>query len=521
MRVVSRNTAVATVVCALVLSGCAGGLPRERGYRQTGELLEARLGFAPAWPQEAATPQPSGPLSMEQAVRLAFLHNPAIRQAYARLGLRRADLEEARRLSNPGFGWSRLKTRGDAGVQITRSLSLGFSELLLLPARQRFATGELARTQQIVAAELLALATAVETAWLRCVSAHQVAAMRGVVAQAAEAGAELAQRFFDAGNIDRLALAREQAAAAEARIAAVRADATALRARAQLADRLGLSSHGDWQTPTTLPLPPPLAPDMAVERLLQAALEQRLDLIAARQRVQLQEDAWRFARRWRWLGEVRLGVEREREPDGAVARGPTLDLELPLFHQGQAGIERGQAALLDARARLDALLIQVQNEVRVAVDQLRTAHAVSERYRSALVPQREAIVARTQEKVNFMLIGVFELLQARQQEYDAWQEYLEAVRDVWIARTVLAQRVGGELPDAVPIDTLPLLGVEPTQPQSPAAEGHEHHQQRHPPRPATPPATPPQAPAHEQGPSHGAQPAPGHDHRHQPDGETP
>ena len=46
-----------------------------------------------------------------------------------------------------------------------------------------------------------------------------------------------------------------------------------------------------------------------------------------------------------------------------------------------------------------------------------------------------------------MLVGVFELLQARRAQLDASQAYLEAVRDYWIARSELKRAVGGKLPD--------------------------------------------------------------------------
>lgn len=47
-----------------------------------------------------------------------------------------------------------------------------------------------------------------------------------------------------------------------------------------------------------------------------------------------------------------------------------------------------------------------------------------------------------------MLIGVFELLVAKQQEYDAYAGYLDAVRDYWTARTELARAVGRQLPSS-------------------------------------------------------------------------
>jgi outer membrane protein, heavy metal efflux system len=466
------------LVAAMALAGCTS-LPRERGYSQTGDLIEARLGARPAWSLDAAlSPMPPpeipiAPLSVNQAIRSAFLYNPRIREEYARLGLGRAELEEARRIANPSFGYVKLNPQSGGGNQITRSLSLSFTDLLLLPARKRFATGELDRLQKAVAAELLNLATDVEVAWFESVSAAQIAAMRDVVAEAAERSAELAQRFFDAGNITRLQLEQELAAAAQARIAAVRAAADILRARTVLAGLMGLPVEASWTTLAQLPAPPRAT--FSADALVPLALSQRLDLAAVRQEVTLREDALGVTRRWRWLGAVDLGYEREHELDANVIRGPTLSLQLPIFNQGQGAITRAQAELMDARARLDGLALGVHNNARLGVERLTVQRDIAERYRTLLVPRREAIVARTQEQVNFMLKGVFELILAKQQEYDAYQEYLEAVRDYWTTRAELRRVVGGQLPD----DEVALgatIGVDAILPaETPPAMDHSMH----------------------------------------------
>ena len=82
-------------------------------------------------------------------------------------------------------------------------------------------------------------------------------------------------------------------------------------------------------------------------------------------------------------------------------------------------------------------------------------------------------MARTQEQVNFMLVGVFELLAAKQEQFDAYQEYLEAVRDYWLARVELGRAVGSRLPSASETST-PLIGVEQIVPTR-AATDHHHH----------------------------------------------
>ena len=248
----------AAVAAALLLAGCAS-LPREHGYAETSALLEQRVGVAPdagSWATPAQPAIPVEPVSAERALALAYVYNPTVRETYARLGLARAELEDARRIANPTFGFARLEPDEGAHPKITRSLSIGFTDLLLLPVRKRFARAELARVQNEVASELLDLSVEVESAWYAAVSARQVADMRELVAKAADTSAELAQRFFDAGNTTRLQLEQERAAATQARIDATRAIAEALRARNSLANLIGLPAQAEWTLERQLPAPP-------------------------------------------------------------------------------------------------------------------------------------------------------------------------------------------------------------------------------------------------------------------------
>ncbi len=473
---------VAMVATALALAACAS-LPPERGYAETRGLIGSQRPLPDHWSlldRERALAFPAAPIDVDEAVTLALFHNPRIREAYARLGIGRAELEEARRLANPTFGIARLSPQGDGSPQITRSLSLGFTDLLMLPARKRLAAGELDRLQKAVAAEILAMATEVEVAWYEAVSAQQIGAMRDLVAKAAEHAATLAQRYFDAGNINRLQLEQEHAAATQSRIAALTAHVAALRARSHLGGLLGLPADLNWTLRAEIPAPQSV--EFSADDLIPLALDSRLDLAAARQAVTIREDALGVTRRWRWISTLDLGYERERESDGGVSRGPTLALALPLFNQGQGALARAQAELLQARAELDAQVLAVHNAARLGVEQLSLAATIAERYRTELLPRRESVVARTQEQVNYMLVGVFELLAARQQEYDAYQGYLEAVRDYWIARVELRAAVGGRLPDddRVPESTLGVEAILPPASDAKDAvpamrDGHESH----------------------------------------------
>ena len=63
-----------------------------------------------------------------------------------------------------------------------------------------------------------------------------------------------------------------------------------------------------------------------------------------------------------------------------------------------------------------------------------------------------------------MLLGVYQLLQARQAEFTAYADSITALRDYWIARSELERTIGSRLRDLrerVPRDSRGLSPVKP------------------------------------------------------------
>ena len=64
-------------------------------------------------------------------------------------------------------------------------------------------------------------------------------------------------------------------------------------------------------------------------------------------------------------------------------------------------------------------------------NRLLVQRTLAERYDQVLIPVRQKIVAEALKHYNFMLLGVYRLLEAKQDEVDAYREYIEAkVRDL-------------------------------------------------------------------------------------------
>ncbi|MCB1690150.1 MAG: TolC family protein [Halioglobus sp.] len=461
----------------LVLSGCAT-LPEDSGRKDVQRLVASRTGQVPA-SADADIPKLvssllSQPLTAGGAGRVALLNNPSLQAEYASLGIAAAEVYNAGRLANPGFSLSvMVSDESSTPNQVTFGLAQSFTDLLLLSARSRLANSEFERAKLEVGAAVIDLVADVEVAYYNLVGAQQVATMRGHVAKAADASATLAQRFFDAGNINALDLALEYAVASQAKLERIQAEAATVAARNALNRLLGLGAGDDrWVTSDQLPLP--VTKEDELSELLALAGDSRLDLLAKRAQVALLADKLGFDRQFRYVGDITVGIDTERETDRSRITGPNLSLELPIFNTGAGRIAQAEALVDQAEAQLQTLALAIGNDVQLAHSQVLVARELLEQYRDSLLPQREAIVRLTQQEVNYMLEGQFQLLLVKQQEFDAFQAYLEALRDYWVARTELGRAVGTKLPSGKNIES---ETVGPSLfPDSPAQDmKHMHH----------------------------------------------
>ncbi len=94
------------------------------------------------------------------------------------------------------------------------------------------------------------------------------------------------------------------------------------------------------------------------------------------------------------------------------------------------------------------LATRIHAEARAARMQLLTKRASVEYYQTTLLPLQERMVALSQQQYNAMLLGVYQLLTAKQNEITTYQAYLEALRDYFMARLELERVLGSVLPEA-------------------------------------------------------------------------
>jgi outer membrane protein, heavy metal efflux system len=464
------------------LAGCTS-TNAEPGFRDVAGMVHQRTGDSLRWNQ--ATPDDHKvaeavrnllvrPLTVDGALQIALLRNPRLQVLYEDLSIAQADVVQAGLLSNPVFSATITTAEREAlDPNLILGVTESFLDLLLIPAKKKMAESSFDEAKYRVGSEVIELATLVKRTCLTVVAAEQALAMRRTIAEAEQASFEIASRQREAGNVNDLVFASQRALAEQSRLDLARAEADLAAVHEQLTRLMGLwGPEVAWHSVDRLPDLPAAEPSL--DHLEARAVADRLDLAALRQQVQTLTYALHVARTSRWTGVLDIGVDVARLKDGRVVVGPHASIELPIFDHRQATIGRLEAQWRAAEQLLEARAIEVRSEVREARTRMLYARDAAERYRREIIPTREQLVRLSQQQYDAMLLGVYQLLSAKQGEVNAYREYIDAVRDYWIARGELERAIGGRLPILAPaVASTPA--PPPTDRDQPASPDGEHH----------------------------------------------
>jgi outer membrane protein TolC len=438
------------LACAVLLSGCASVAP-DSGFGAVSEMTRERIGQEARIVRTGADAralaehikaQLKQPLSADGAVGIALLNHPGLQATYWDVGIAQADLVQATRLPNPGFGFSR--THGGGEVEIERSLTVDLVATLTMPLSRRLEQRRFEQARLTVAAAIEQHAAQTRRAWVEAVAARQAVDYARRVNAAAEASAELTQRMAQAGNASKLDLAREQAFYAESSAALMRAGRDATAARERLTRLLGLwGQDASFALPERLPdLPAAPAELHDIER---QAMERRLDIQAARLDAKATAATLGLTRTTRFVNVFELGYERNSETGKPSRRGYELSLELPLFDWGGARIARAEAIYMQSLNKVAEAAINARSEARQSYLAYRTNYDLARHYRDEVIPLRKKISDETLLRYNAMLASTFELLADAREQAGAVNAYIEALKDFWITQAELDAALGGRI----------------------------------------------------------------------------
>jgi len=475
---------LAVVVRALVLltlTGCAS-VQHDARFPDVKDSVGQRLNSNVAWnrdgeqdrrAREAVGRLLQRELTADAAVQIALLNNRSLQAIYESLGVAQADLVEAGLLENPVFSIT-LYT-GHAGTITEASVVQDFVSLLSLSVRKKVSEAAAQRVTLEVANNVVDRARQVQAQYFTVVGDAQALELAQQVVTATEAAAELAQRQRSAGNLSRRDQSLQQAFYAQMLLESAQAEAQLASDRERLNRLMGLWGRDtSWQIPSRLAGVPDTLPPL--EQVEARAVAQRLDLAAAKKSVDAAAQALNLTRQFRYLGPFGIGVAYKREPGGDKFIGPSVELGLPIFNQHQAALARAEAELKRSEERVAALAVDIRSEAREARTRVAAAHEVVRHYREVMLPLQQTIVSETLKLYNGMLVGVYDLLLAKQAQVQTARQYVAASREFWLAWTDLELALGGRLPPpAAPADRRSHAGSAPAEDAADAENDSPRH----------------------------------------------
>lgn len=330
-----------------------------------------------------------------------------------------------------------------------------FLSLILIPLNTKVAKTNLQTTQDRVTQEVIRLIEEVKEAFYTYQADVQLEQRLNLIIQADQAAADLAKAQHDSGNMNDAGYLNQQGQLATAKLALSNAAKQKIAAREKLNRLMGLwSDETTWEARPNLPALP--AHDPSLEHLESLAISQRRDFLALEKETDSIGQMLALKTNTRYLpGGINLGVDTEKTSPDQRVTGPTLDLELPIFDQGQGEIAKLASQYRQAQRQLQALAVQIRSEVREARETLKINRDQVGYFKNVVVPLNLKTVNQTLLQYNAMQVNTYDLFLAKQRELDTERDYIGAWRDYWISRAQLEKAVGGSLqPKATATATL-------------------------------------------------------------------
>lgn len=444
----------ALLLALLPLAGCRTLSP-EGSFYEVANTVHTRIGKEISWdtgqyvdPSVRTTIEHllSQPLTAEIAVQIALLNNRDLQAVYADLGIAQANLVQAGLWKNPIIdGAVTFPTAGSGPTDYTFNIALQVIDILYIPLRKRVAASELEEAKLKVTAKVMGVAGETYLAFIDYLGQKQLASVFAQAVQSAKASVETAKALRQAGNITAYDYENEVSQQIEVSVKLTRAQTAAAQARERANRLMGLAGQQtQWRSADRLPpVPGRELPTGDVEAKV---IQSSIDLAGARQEIITLGQKYRVVKATSLVPDLGAGGEIARE-ESEMEAGPSFEVQLPLFDWGRAKKASARMEILKAQDQFTALAVRTRSVARAQRAKLLSARQIALYYGNTVVPQTQRLLDAAERQYNAMQIGVFELLQAKQQQIRAGEEYVRALTTYWRERWRFAQLLKGKLPN--------------------------------------------------------------------------
>ncbi len=350
-----------------LLAGCVS-LDPAPDYDEASTLVAERSAWKPSWnapwADDVSTWDGKSPLTLGQAVTIAFQNNRTLRAELESIASARADLVQSGLLPNPVLGAS--FGHSDVGNAVSLGLIQELNDLLTMPERKKAAAAAL-RSQVLGVSDLaLRLVTDVRNSHAQVVYEQRGVALTRSHIGLVKRAMDVAEKNLKAGEGTQLDVNRLRQELFSLQADLEEQQAALQTARRDLLNLLGMAdASADWKADETVPAKngpaKPIDEAAAVER----AARQRLDVQAAlssfQQRIHELSVETRGA-----IPDVSFGPTYENDEESLKFLGGDLEVEIPIFDTNRAQIAKARSELRKARAEADQVLQTAVNQTRSA-----------------------------------------------------------------------------------------------------------------------------------------------------------
>ena len=482
---------ICTLLGALWPAGCATVDPKA-DVQRTSSLVTERTGSAEVYDplaDELAAEKVerllAGGLTIDQAVQVALLNNPAFQAMFAEIGASRADVVQSGLLSNPTVSVALMFPEGGGRSRLTAGFAQQIVDLWQIPVRKKIAEDQLEQTILSVAQRAVEQTAEVKNACYQLLALEQVIAVQRENRELADQSMQLVRRQYEAGLANQFDVNLARVSVLDVDTELIQLERDREVARSKLARLLGLSRYEKpWQLADKIPLPDAIGEQRT---LCEFAIQKRFDAAAATFQVRSAEEELRLAA-LKVFPDLSLGTDMERMESRALPRrhiladtaresiaagrltapsiqsraqraeekrmiidlvlGPSLSATLPIWDQNQAQIAKARFRAVQARKKFEDLLDQVYEEVQQTSQTARSDRQLLKFYNEQLLPQLQANVEASRQIYLAGQQSVLVLLDAQRSLVSRRKDYVNVLRDYALAMADLERAVGGRLPSS-------------------------------------------------------------------------
>lgn len=429
---------------SLLLSACATTPPPNSMALVTQQLSKAHPGA-----DLSSEPEFIGDktLNLNSAIQMLLAQSPQVRIELAQLGIADAQRLQAELISNPHLSIGALKPEDGGRWQLDVGLSQPLLELFTRPLRRQLAEDNLLSVQLRLQSRLQTLIAQTGDAYFTAIAARQHLQVQQQMLDATLARQQLASSLYRAGNMsensflyydNELRRVQQQVKKRERKVQEKYLD---------LLNMLGMDSHHPIKLPNQLPVLP--AEKLSHSDLLEQAKNDRLDIKITTQQLAQLEGRHNIIRKENGWRDMSVGINAEREFDGATNVGPEIEFALPIFNRNQGKLAAIDAQTTKIQAQLTQTLLDADTEIAQALNQMQSAQEQLDLITASL-HVAEKRVALSNREVNFMLGSPFELLNIKRQQIQLAHEHTNELATYWQARSQLELAVGRALAAPTP-----------------------------------------------------------------------